>query len=136
MSIFEYDKEEEERKLRKADMRLVLPVDLTTASILQKKIPFVCTLPKAPVPFWKTSNKDPCEAVQKLFPGKLALPATMPYLFLLRLALQYNSQSAQFHVLLPDRPQLPSAFRQVPDDATSRHLRKSNSYLNEELSCS
>ena len=64
------------------------------------------------------------------------LPATMPYLFLLRLALQYNSQSAQFHVLPPDRPQLPSAFRQVPDDATSRHLRKSNSYLNEELSCS
>ena len=45
MSIFEYDKEEEERKLRKAEYEAM---DLTTASILQKKIPFVCTLPKAP----------------------------------------------------------------------------------------
>ena len=45
------------------------------------------------------------------------LPATMPYLFLFRLALQYNSHSAQFHVLPPDHHRLPLAFRQVPDDA-------------------
>ena len=31
---------------------------------------------------------------------------------------------------------LPSASRQVPDDAASRHLHKNNSYLNGELSCS
>ena len=91
---------------------------------------------ESPVPFWKTSNKDPCEAVQRLFLGKPVLPATMPCLFLLRLASQYSLQSAQFHVLLPDHHRLPSASRQVLDDAASQHLRKSNSYLNEELSCS
>ena len=48
MSIFEYDKEEEERKLRKAEYEASVADGFNDGINTAKKIPFVCTLPKAP----------------------------------------------------------------------------------------
>ena len=48
MSIFEYDKEEEERKLRKAEYEAGVADGFNDGINTAKKIPFVCTLPKAP----------------------------------------------------------------------------------------
>ena len=48
MSIFEYDKEEEERKLRKAEYESGVADGFNDGINTAEKIPFVCTLPKAP----------------------------------------------------------------------------------------